>query len=84
MGDHFTARRALTVEEVFGERLSVLLKIHNHKHKDLAAHLNLAPGTISYYVNGRIPSAEILIAIADFYDVPLDYLVGRTNSAIRK
>ena len=33
----------------------------------------------NYERNRREPKLSILIRIADFYDVSLDYLVGRTN-----
>ena len=33
----------------------------------------------NYERNRREPKLSILIRIADFYDVLLDYLVGRTN-----
>lgn len=37
--------------------------------------------TYAYYENGgRTIPHEILISLADFYDVSLDYLLGRTNN----
>lgn len=30
------------------------------------------------------PSVSVLIALADFYDVSLDYLVGRSNDPARR
>lgn len=36
------------------------------------------------YEYGRVvPSAVVLIALADFYDVSLDYLVGRSDDPAR-
>ena len=36
---------------------------------------------ISKYENGeRIPPTETLLQLADFYDVSLDYILGRTNN----
>ncbi|MCL2696676.1 MAG: helix-turn-helix domain-containing protein [Oscillospiraceae bacterium] len=34
---------------------------------------------IRYETNARKPSYEFLIALADLYDVSLDYLVGRSD-----
>lgn len=46
----------------------------------LAQHLNINQRAYSHYEKGdrEIP-LSILIQIADFYDVSLDYLTGRTN-----
>lgn len=40
--------------------------------------MNIRPNTYSDYENGKINvPIEQLIKLADFYDVSLDYLVGR-------
>lgn len=36
-----------------------------------------------YEYGERIPDLEGLIAIADFFDVSLDYLVGRSENRVR-
>lgn len=35
--------------------------------------------TISYWENGRDPSLEMLVIIAKYFDVPTDYLLGKTD-----
>lgn len=51
------------------------------KQKDLASYLSIDQSTYSDYENGRINvPIEQLIKIADYYDVSLDYIVGRTNN----
>lgn len=53
------------------------------KQKDLAAYLAIDQSTYSDYENGRINvPIEQLIKIADYYDVSLDYIVGRTDNAL--
>ena len=37
-----------------------------------------------YERNERQPTADILIALADFFDVSLDYLVGRSDDPVRR
>lgn len=60
--------------------LKKLREQQNITQKDLAAHLSVSTRLISYYESGqRIPPADILIKIADFFDVSVDYLLGRTN-----
>lgn len=47
---------------------------------EISKHLNISQRAYSHYENGTrdIPT-NILIAIADFYDVSIDYLLDRTN-----
>lgn len=47
---------------------------------DMAKVLFISQRTYSYYESGGhdIPT-EILVRLADFYDVSVDYLLGRTN-----
>ena len=47
---------------------------------DVAAALGLSPQTFSTYVNGREPSFQTACEIASYFDVSLDYLLGRTNA----
>lgn len=50
------------------------------KQKDLAKYLCIDQSTYSDYENGRINvPIEQLIKIADYYNVTLDYLVGRNE-----
>lgn len=48
---------------------------------EISRHLNISQRAYSHYENGTrdIPT-NILIAIADFYNVSIDYLLERTNS----
>lgn len=47
---------------------------------ELAAYLNVKQTTYSKYELGKINMpVDVLIKLADFYDVSLDYLVGRTK-----
>lgn len=51
------------------------------KQKDIAKHLNVSQNTYSQYETGVISlTAEVLIKIADFYNVSIDYLLDRTNN----
>ena len=50
------------------------------KQEDLIKRFNLSSGRYSQYETGkRKPDYELLIELADFYNVSLDYLLGRTN-----
>ena len=47
----------------------------------LGMELGMSQNTISRYETGaRVPSREELIAIADYFDVSVDFLLGRTDN----
>lgn len=51
------------------------------KQKDIAKVLNVSQNTYSQYETGTIAlTAEVLIKLADFYNVSIDYLLDRTDN----
>ena len=51
------------------------------KQKEIAKYLNVSQNTYSQYETGVISlTAEVLIKLADYYDVSIDYLLDRTNN----
>ncbi|MCI6027520.1 MAG: helix-turn-helix transcriptional regulator [Oscillospiraceae bacterium] len=61
-------------------RLRYLRERENLSQIEVAKLLNVAPNTLSQYENGRRdPDTNTLIRIANFYNVSLDYLLGRTD-----
>ena len=51
------------------------------KQKEIAAYLNVSQNTYSQYETGTISlTAEVLIKLADYYDVSIDYLLDRTEN----
>ena len=51
------------------------------KQKDIAQILNVSQNTYSQYETGVISlTAEVLIKLADYYSVSVDYLLDRTNN----
>lgn len=63
------------------ERIRDLREDRDLKQKDLAKLLSVDQSTYSDYENDRINiPIEQLIKIADFYNVSIDYIVGRTNN----
>ena len=68
------------MDNLFGERLRQLRKEAGFKQDELAAGLNFSRATISYYETGtRIPDIQKISIIADFFNVSVDYILGRTN-----
>lgn len=52
------------------------------KQKDIAKILNVSQNTYSQYETGVIAlTAKVLVKLADYYDVSIDYLLDRTNNS---
>ena len=72
----------------FMSNLSVHLKKvrleHNYTQRQVADGIGIAEQAYQRYEYGRtVPSALVLIALADFFNVSLDYLVGRSDDPTR-
>ena len=66
------------------ERIKNLREDRDLKQETLAEMLGVRQTTYSKYELGKINvPVEMLIKIADFYDVTLDYLVGRSDEMQR-
>ena len=54
---------------------------HDYRQYQLAKILNVSQNTYSQYETGVIElTAEKLLLLAEFYDVSIDYLLGRTQN----
>jgi len=66
---------------MLGKRLKELRESKKLTQKDLADQLGLTDATIGFYeAEKRNPPIDTLNRIADFFDVSVDYLLGRTDS----
>lgn len=64
----------------FGERLKELRNFKKLTQQQLADIFYLNKSSISRYENnGQMPENELLQKLADFFQVSVDYLLGRTN-----
>lgn len=71
-------------KSLFGQRVRELRKARNLSLKDVAEGIGSLKSTLSNIERGiRAPSLDMLIALADFFDVSLDYLVGRSDDPRR-
>lgn len=62
------------------ERIRLLRENKNISQKKLAEDLLIGQSTMSEYENGiKQPPLSVLVKMADYFDVSLDYLAGRTN-----
>lgn len=65
----------------FSERFRELKNRNGLTLKDLSNALNITAPNLSYYMKGREPSYDILINIAEYFNVTIDWLIGRETSA---
>ena len=69
------------VRKMFNERLKEIRKLSGITQKEVAAAINYAERAYRALEAGRCkPSFDTLIALADCFNVSIDYLVGRTKS----
>lgn len=55
------------------------------RQKEIANYLNVSQNTYSQYETGVISlTAEVLIKLAKFYDVSIDYLLDQTDNPNRQ
>jgi len=71
------------MQQLFGKNLRKLREERNITQKELAEHLGVTGRTIGYYESSdRFPPPETINRIADFFNVSIDWLFGRTNVRI--
>lgn len=65
---------------ILSEKIRMLREELNLTQSQLAEKLNIATSSISQYESGdRIPSDDIKIKLAEFFDVSLDFLLGLSD-----
>ena len=66
------------------QRIRDLREDHDLKQRELAEYLNCSQRVYSYYELGQrdIPT-DVLIRLANFYHVSIDYLLGQTSNPKR-
>lgn len=69
----------------FGSRLKEIRKSKGITQKQLASAIGASErGIQNYELNERKPAYDVLLALADYFEVSLDYLVGRSDIAERR
>lgn len=67
--------------EIISGRINSLLKNSNMQQKELAIALDIKPQTFNGYMIGRRAfPVEVLIAVADYFQVSVDYILGRSEN----
>lgn len=66
--------------DILAERLVNLRSERKLSRREVAAATGITERTYQRYENAeRDPSAPVLLALADYYNVSADYLLGRTD-----
>lgn len=75
---------------MFWERFTALCAAKGVKPTPAGLQMGLSKGTISYwkrkYLSGvdAVPDSSTMRVIADYFDVPIDYLLGRADDAAKE
>lgn len=77
----YTQCRTREAEDiVLAQRLRQLRRMKDLTQRELAEAVHLSPATIGLYeVGKRLPDHNTLVKLADFFNVSVDYLLGRTD-----
>ena len=68
---------------IFGKNIKKLRKMKGYTQEQLADVLNTTRSCISNYELGnRQPDSETVTAMADFFDVSIDFLMGRSSVSL--
>jgi len=66
--------------ELLGDRIKLLRKEQGITQEQLADYLNVSRQSVTGYENDGVePSLNVLIKIADKFNISADYLLGRTK-----
>lgn len=69
----------------FSENLVAIRKAKNIRQTDAASAAGISVRGYQYYEKDeKEPTLSVLVALADFFDVSLDYLVGRSDDPTRR
>lgn len=72
-------------QEIFSTRLRELRKSKGQTLLQIADAIASTKATIANFENcNKRPSLEMAIALADYFNVSLDYLVGRSDDPTRR
>lgn len=69
----------------FGQRLRELRNLRGISQNELSKHIGVSKSSVNMYERGeREPSFETLEAVADYFNVNIDYLLGRESLTIEE
>ena len=74
---------SISLNNIIGNTLAELRKNNGFTQKEFAKIFNISESTLAHYEQGLTPpSAAMLIKFADYFHVPVDYLLGRCQNKV--
>ncbi|WFR75152.1 helix-turn-helix transcriptional regulator [Lactococcus lactis] len=70
-------------ENIFFDRVKRLSKIHQKSINQIERDLGYSRNSLNSYKNGRAPSAQRLLEVADYFGVSPYYLMGQGEDSSR-
>lgn len=67
---------------IFWKKYNELCDEHGVKPRAVATELGISAATVTKWVNGGMPNLEMIRKIAEYFDVPIDYLVNEDDTPI--
>ncbi len=64
---------------MFWKRFSEECALMGKKPNPVAKELGISSGTVTGWKNGALPKSELLSKIASYFNVSVDYLLGKTD-----
>ena len=75
----------MNYRDSFSSKLNLLRKGRKVSMASLGQYLGVSDEAVRLMERGkRSPSFEVLLALADYFDVSIDYLVGRSDDPARR
>lgn len=72
------------IASIIGSNIAELRKDRGLTQKDFANILHVSKSAVSHYEQGiSVPTIQVLIAISDYFNVNVDYLLGRCKDNIK-
>ena len=72
------------IASIIGSNIAELRKDRGLTQKDFADILHVSKSAVSHYEQGiSVPTLQVLITIADYFNVNVDYLLGRCKDNIK-
>lgn len=74
---------SVSLNNIIGSTLAELRKSNGFTQKEFAKIFNISESTLAHYEQGLTPpGAAMLIKFADYFHVPVDYLLGRCQNKV--
>lgn len=74
---------SVSLNNLIGSTLAELRKSTGFTQKEFAKIFNISESTLAHYEQGLTPpGAAMLIKFADYFHVPVDYLIGRCQNKV--